>query len=215
MDLFSLEQVKNLIASGAPIELSAYGASKALDENLVKILDTLTEKYGILDLSAILFTIVKDLILNGFKANFKRIFFQENQLDIHSPTDYELGVRMYKSLILSGRGNSFEPLAREKNLYVHLKIEHNENQIKFDVRNNTTLVRGEMQKIRNSLLHAQNYNDIMEYYIERGDNSEGEGIGIALCVILLKGEGLPTDQFRIYHEDGETIAQLSIPLKKS
>lgn len=214
MEVLSPEQVKQLITSGEPIELSAFGASKVLDENLVKILDALTEKYGISELSAILFTIVKDLILNGFKANFKRIFFQENQLDIHSPADYELGVRMYKSLILSGRGNTFEPLARERNLYVHLKIEHNESQIKFDVRNNNTLVRGEMQKIRNSLLHAQNYNDIMEYYIERGDNSEGEGIGIALCVILLKGEGLPTDQFRIYHEDGETIAQLSIPLKK-
>lgn len=214
MEVLSPEQVKQLITSGEPIELSAFGASKVLDENLVKILDALTEKYGISELSAILFTIVKDLILNGFKANFKRIFFQENQLDIHSPADYELGVRMYKSLILSGRGNTFEPLAKERNLYVQLKIEHNENQIKFDVRNNNTLVRGEMQKIRNSLLHAQNYNDIMEYYIERGDNSEGEGIGIALCVILLKGEGLSTDQFRIYHEDGETIAQLSIPLKK-
>ncbi|MCW7487662.1 hypothetical protein EHR01_07240 [Leptospira mtsangambouensis] len=214
MEVLSLEQTNQLVNQGTPIEMTAYGASKTLDENLVKVLDALTEKYKIPDLSAILFTIVKDLILNGFKANFKRIFFQENQLDIHSPTDYELGVRMYKSLILSGRGNTFEPLAREKNLYVHLKIEHNETQIKFDVRNNTTLVRGEMQKIRNSLLHAQNYNDIMEYYIERGDNSEGEGIGIALCVILLKGEGLPTDQFRIYHEDGETIAQLNIPLKK-
>ncbi|TGK55463.1 hypothetical protein EHQ16_08880 [Leptospira kanakyensis] len=215
MQTFSPEQIKNLVETGAPIEWNAYGASKVLDENLVKVLDSLTEKYGIPDLSAILFTIVKDLILNGFKANFKRLFFQENQLDIHSPADYELGVRMYKSLILSGRGNTFEPLARERNLYVHLKIEHNDHQIKFDVRNNNTLVRGEMQKIRNSLLHAQNYNDIMEYYIERGDNSEGEGIGIALCVILLKGEGLPTDQFRIYHEDGETIAQLNIPLKKS
>ncbi|TGL50078.1 hypothetical protein EHQ55_07345 [Leptospira meyeri] len=214
METFSPEQTKQLVETGTPIEMTAYGASKTLDENLVKILDTITEKYEIPDLSAILFTIVKDLILNGFKANFKRLFFQENQLDINSPADYKLGVRMYKSLILSGRGNTFEPLAREKNLYVHLKIEHNETHIKFDVRNNTTLVRGEMQKIRNSLLHAQNYNDIMEYYIERGDNSEGEGIGIALCVILLKGEGLPTDQFRIYHEDGETIAQLNIPLKK-
>ncbi|TGM60406.1 hypothetical protein [Leptospira vanthielii] len=214
MEPFRPEQVKDWVGRSQPIEMTIYGASKVLDENLVIILDALTEKYGISDLSAILFTIVKDLILNGFKANFKRLFFLENQLDIHSPADYELGVRMYKSLILSGRGNSFEPLAREKNLYVHVKIEHNQNQIKFDVRNNTTLVRGEMQKIRNSLLHAQNYNDIMEYYIERGDNSEGEGIGIALCVILLKGEGLPTDQFRIYHEDGETIAQLTIPLKK-
>lgn len=214
MERMLFSEIENWLQTPGPLEFSTFGASKNLDENLVLVLDSLTEKYKIPDLSAILFTIVKDLILNGFKANFKRLFFQENLLDIQSPADYELGVRMYKSLILAGRGNSFEPLAREKNLYVHVKIEHNNSQIKFDIRNNSMLVRGEMQKIRNSLLHAQNYNDIMEYYIERGDNSEGEGIGIALCIILLKGEGLPTDQFRIYHEDGETIAQLTIPLKK-
>ncbi|TGL55777.1 hypothetical protein EHQ59_03045 [Leptospira kemamanensis] len=214
MERMLFSEIENWLQTPGPLEFSTFGASKNLDENLVLVLDALTEKYKIPDLSAILFTIVKDLILNGFKANFKRLFFQENLLDIQSPADYELGVRMYKSLILAGRGNSFEPLAREKNLYVHVKIEHNNSQIKFDIRNNSMLVRGEMQKIRNSLLHAQNYNDIMEYYIERGDNSEGEGIGIALCIILLKGEGLPTDQFRIYHEDGETIAQLTIPLKK-
>lgn len=214
MEPLTLSQIRDWIQSDDPLAISTYGASKNLDENLVQVLDALTERYKIQHLSPILFTIVKDLILNGFKANFKRLFFQENQLDIHSPADYELGVRMYKSLILSGRGNLYEPIAREQNLYVNIKIEHDDSQIKFDIRNNSMLVRGEMQKIRNSLLHAQNYNDIMEYYIERGDNSEGEGIGIALCIILLKGENLPTDQFRIYHEDGETIAQLTIPLKK-
>ena len=214
MEPLQRSEIEAWLEKKSPLEILVYGASKNLDENLVQILDVLTLKYKITNLSAILFTIVKDLILNGFKANFKRLFFQENQLDIQSPADYELGVRMYKSLILSGRGNTFEPLAREKNLYVRIKIEHSDTHIKFDIRNNSMLVRGEMQKIRNSLLHAQNYNDIMEYYIERGDNSEGEGIGIALCIILLKGEGLPTDQFRIYHEDGETIAQLNIPIKK-
>ncbi|MGV3667702.1 MAG: hypothetical protein ACO1NV_16370 [Leptospira bouyouniensis] len=214
MEPLLTSEIEDLLSKKSPLEMKVFGASKNLDENLVRILDVLAAKYNIPNLSAILFTIVKDLILNGFKANFKRLFFQENLLDIQSPADYELGVRMYKSLILSGRGNTFESLARQKNLYVRIKIEHNESQIKFDIRNNSMLVRGEMQKIRNSLLHAQNYNDIMEYYIEKGDNSEGEGIGIALCIILLKGEGLPTDQFRIYHEDGETIAQLTIPLKK-
>ncbi|MDF3821376.1 hypothetical protein P3G55_15845 [Leptospira sp. 96542] len=214
MKLMTDEEVQNLIKSNQPIEIWSYGASKTLDENLVKILDQLAEKYQISELSSILFTIVKDLVLNGFKANFKRLFFLENHLDISSPADYELGVRMYKSLILAGKGNQFEEKAKNIGLYVKTKIEMLDDEIKFEVKNNSALVRGEMQKIRNSLLHAQNYNDIMEYYIERGDNSEGEGIGIALCVILLKGENLPTENFRIFHEDGETIAQLKIPIKK-
>ncbi|MCU0823901.1 MAG: hypothetical protein MUF77_04600 [Leptospira sp.] len=214
MKEMSDEEVRDLVYGQNTIDIISYGPSKSFDENLSKILDCLCEKYNKIDLSTILYTIVKDLILNGFKANFKRIFFFENHLDIHSPADYELGVRMYKSFILSGKGNTYEDLAKEKNLYVKTKIDHGNSGIHFEVRNNSPLVKGEMQKIRNSLLHAQNYSDIMEYYIERGDNSEGEGIGIALCVILLKGENLPTDQFRIFQEEGETIAEIKIPFKK-
>jgi len=84
MEPFSPEQVKDWVDKSQPIEMTTYGASKILDENLVIILDALTKKYGISELSAILFTIVKDLILNGFKANFKRLFFQENQSALFS-----------------------------------------------------------------------------------------------------------------------------------
>ncbi len=197
-----LEKIK----TGEPIVLTEYGPST--------LLDNLTSFYKISDFSSIFFTIVKDLILNGFKANFKRIFFLENRLEIESGADYELGVRMYKSFILSGKSETYEQLAREKNLFVETRIEHNPDFIEVTVTNNNRLVKGEMQKIKTSLTYAQNYNDIMEYYIERGDNSEGEGIGIALCVILLKGEKLPVENFKIMSTDKETVAKVKIPLKK-
>ncbi len=207
--------IQEKIKNGEPILLIEYGPSKEFDEELVQILDMLTSHYKISDFSSILFTIIKDLILNGFKANFKRLFFQENRLDIRSSADYELGVRMYKSFILSGKSHIYERLARDQNLFVKTKISHNQDEIQVTIVNNSKLVKGEMQKIKNSLLYAQNYNDIMEYYIERGDNSEGEGIGIALCVILLKGESLPIENFKIFSSESETIAEVKIPLKKN
>ncbi|WP_411821615.1 hypothetical protein [Leptospira sp. 'Mane'] len=206
-----LEKIK----TGEPIVLTEYGPSTLFDEKLLSLLDNLTAFYKISDFSSIFFTIIKDLILNGFKANFKRIFFLENRLEIESGADYELGVRMYKSFILSGKSETYEKLAREKHYFVETRIEHNPDFIEVTITNNNRLVKGEMQKIKNSLTYAQNYNDIMEYYIERGDNSEGEGIGIALCVILLKGEKLPVENFKIMSTDKETIAKVKIPLKKN
>ncbi|TGN06956.1 hypothetical protein [Leptospira ilyithenensis] len=206
-----LEKIK----TGEPIVLTEYGPSTLFDEKLLLLLDNLTSFYKISDFSSIFFTIIKDLILNGFKANFKRIFFLENRLEIESGADYELGVRMYKSFILSGKSETYEKLAREKNYFVETRIEHSPDFIEVTVTNNNRLVKGEMQKIKTSLTYAQNYNDIMEYYIERGDNSEGEGIGIALCVILLKGEKLPVENFKIMSTDKATIAKVKIPLKKN
>ncbi len=66
------------------------------------ILEILKEK-GLSSHTSTIYTIVKDLILNGVKANLKRLFFQEIHSDITHPSDYELGVRMYKSKVLQGK----------------------------------------------------------------------------------------------------------------
>ncbi|MDZ4725960.1 MAG: hypothetical protein SH817_07375 [Leptospira sp.] len=206
--------IQSKLKRGEDFHFRKYGPSQEFDEELILLLNELSDHYGMNDFGSVFYTIVKDLILNGFKANFKRVFFLENALDIESPSDYELGVRMYKSFILSGKSKTYTDIAAGKNFYVDTLITHNNNEMMVVVTNNHKLTLAEMQKIKNSLLHAQNYNDIMEYYIERGDSSEGEGIGIALCVILLKGENIPTQNFKITSNNKETTASITIPLKK-
>jgi hypothetical protein len=51
----------------------------------------------------------------------------------------------------------------------------------------------------------------MEYYLERADDSEGEGIGIALIIILLKDLGVPVSNFRIENQNGFTEASIAFP----
>jgi len=208
-------EILTRIKKGEEFHFHRFGPSQDFDEELILLLNLLSDHYKRLGFGSIFYTIVKDLILNGYKANFKRVFFLENKLDINSPADYELGVRMYKSFILAGRSKSYSELAEQKNFFVDIGITHNHDAIHVTVTNNNRLTPGEMLKIKNSLLHAQDYNDIMEYYIERGDNSEGEGIGIALCVILLKGEGIPTHNFKIFSNKNDTIATVTIPTKKN
>lgn len=215
MPSLSKTEILEKIKSGENFKFRKFGPSQDFDEELILLLNLLTEYYNRPDFGSIFYTIVKDLVLNGYKANFKRVFFLENNLDINSPGDYELGVRMYKSFILAGKSKSYTEIAERKNFYVDIEIIHNSDEIRVIVENNNRLTINEMQKIKNSLLHAQNYNDIMEYYIERGDSSEGEGIGIALCVILLKGEGIPTENFKIASNQFDTRATVHIPIKKN
>lgn len=205
-------KITSMLEKGEDFHFLRFGPSRAFDQELILVLDLLSNFYGKVDFGSILYTIVKDLILNGFKANFKRVFFMENALDIDSPADYELGVRMYKSFILAGKSSAYTQVAEEKNFYVDITIHHNKESVLVTVKNNNRLMPSEKLKIKNSLVHAQNYDDIMEYYIERGDSSEGEGIGIALCIILMKGEGIPTQNFKITSNEKETVATLIIPV---
>jgi hypothetical protein len=205
-------KITSMLEKGEVFHFLRFGPSRAFDQELILVLELLSNFYGKVDFGSILYTIVKDLILNGFKANFKRVFFMENALDIDSPADYELGVRMYKSFILAGKSSAYTQVAEEKNFYVDISIQHSKETVLVTVKNNNRLMPSEKLKIKNSLLHAQNYEDIMEYYIERGDSSEGEGIGIALCIILMKGEGIPTQNFKITSNEKETVATLLIPV---
>ncbi len=208
-------QILSKLKTGEDFSIRRFGPSDDFDKELILLCDLISEHYQRHQFGSILYTMVKDLILNGFKANFKRVFFLENKFDINSIGDYELGVRMYKSFILAGKSSMYTEIARQKNFYVDVDIKHGDQGIEIIVSNNNRLTSAEMLKIKNSLQHAQNYNDIMEYYIERGDSSEGEGIGIALCVILMKGEGIPTHNFRIIGNPTETIASIKIPPKKN
>lgn len=172
---------------------------------------SILEERSLTSLASSIYTITKDLILNGTKANYKRIFFIKTGLDIHHPGDYELGVRMFKSKVLLGTLPDFAPLAKDLNLWVEAEFISEEDNFIVRVKNNQSMVSPEILKIRTSLIYAQNYEDIMEYYLERADDSEGEGIGIALIIILLKDLGVPVSNFRIENQDGLTVANITFP----
>jgi hypothetical protein len=176
------------------------------------LLEILKEK-DLTSHTSTIYTIVKDLILNGIKANLKRLFFQEIHSDITHPSDYELGVRMYKSKVLQGKLPDYKEAAIRNNFYVEIIFSLDDTNLNISVTNNQMMVISEMNKIRSSILNSQNYSDIMEYYLERADDSEGEGIGIALIVILLKALGSNLDQFQIRNENGSTIASVAISWK--
>ncbi len=201
------------LKNGEDFSFKSFGPRKETDDELLAFLTELCEFYKIPGFVSIFFTLIKDLVLNGYKANFKRVFFLENKMNIQSPVEYELGVRRFKSLLQQGKTTGYLEKAERLGFFVETRFQHNPTEISVEVRNNNPLAKGEMTKIKHSLFHAQNYNDIMEYFIERGDNSEGEGIGIALCVILLKGEGISTENFKIFSNETETVASLRIPLK--
>ncbi len=188
-----------------------YHFSNPVEDNEIYdcILEILKEK-GLSSHTSTIYTIVKDLILNGVKANLKRLFFQEIHSDITHPSDYELGVRMYKSKVLQGKLPDYQQSAIKNNYFVEIKFIADENNLNISVTNNQMMVISEMNKIRSSILNSQNYSDIMEYYLERADDSEGEGIGIALIVILLKALGGNLEQFQIRNENGSTIASVLI-----
>ena len=77
--------------------------------------------------------------------------------------------------------------------------------------NNTELLPAEETRIREKLALGEKYDDLMSYYMDNSDSTEGEGLGLVLSLILLKAENLDPSLFRIGTKNGLTFARIEIP----
>jgi hypothetical protein len=97
------------------------------------------------------------------------------------------------------------------NLEVQLHFFHDPRGLRIEVRS-TALLTAEEHRIRRRLTAGMGYEDLVQFYRTHGDRSEGEGLGLAMVLLLYRAEGLNPHLFRIGVVDGETLARLEVPL---
>ena len=214
-DLKSAEKsLKNAIAKGKVIRLISYAMSIRFEKTMDIVIGCILNKYKKPELLSIVYTCTKELALNGTKANIKRIFFEENNLDITNEKDYEKGIQLYKDVIREEEVLKYGPKAKQKGLFVKMSFIHNKEVLKIEVLNNTEMTLQEEHRLREKFSQVMKYDDLMQYYNDHADNTEGAGLGLALIMILLKAEGINPGFFRVGVEKNATIARLEIPLSK-
>jgi len=212
-DYFDVE--KNLqiaIDDGRVIKVISYAMSSDVENTLDKIITTILDKYERADLKSLVYTCTKELAINGTKANLKRIFFDEQKLDINNEDDYEKGMELYKKIMKEDLTIQYGKKAKKSGLYVKILFIHNEDTLLIEVTNNTPITPQEESRMRMKLANTMKYDDLMAYYLDNADDTEGSGMGIALIIILLKGENIDPNFFRIMTDENTTTARIRIPM---
>ena len=83
-----LSKLKNTIFAKDKISVKSSKINSKLENYVLAIVKFILEKHNQTRFTDMLYTILKELIINAIKANQKRIFFEEHGLNIMNPEDY-------------------------------------------------------------------------------------------------------------------------------
>ena len=209
---FELEQnIRLILDNSSDLVLQSSKINDRVEKYILHTLKMILEKVGREDLVDMTYTITKELTINGVKANQKRIFFEEQGLDILAGEDYAKGMVHFRREFSEQMNETYGRKAKEKGIYVKISLTYSEDGLCLEVENNTPIAPIEERRMREKMKKAMGYNDIAEFYMDNMDNTEGAGLGLALIIILIKGEQIDPALFRIFTHQDRTTARVEIP----
>ncbi len=205
------EDYKSAIEEERDVYLQFYFLNPDAEIALLKIINLYLERCDVLYLKDMLTTVVKELVNNAIKANMKRAYFADNNLDINSADNYAVGMRTFKSEAFEKEKISFEELVRYK-LVVRVSFVLKNNRLAVHVINNSPILPQELEKIHTIIEKAYVYSDISQAFDDVLDDTEGAGLGLIMAVMLFKNAGFPKESFRITKKENLTIATVILQL---
>lgn len=204
-------KIKMAIRSGAPLSVLTYTLPQEMTAYMHDVLAAFLNELDQKRMTPYLTFCIDELTSNAEKANTKRVYFKENDLDIEDSLDYRMGVAALQK----------EPamdidyyVQRQKlaHLYIKLILQKRSNALFIEVRNNAELTVFEYKRIHDKLTRAQQYGSIEEALTQVSDGQEGAGLGIVVMLLMLEKIGVGEENFQTISENGETIMRIIVPL---
>jgi Lhr-like helicase len=210
----SKKSIQERIRQGKRIVTYFPVMNRRVQEKVHFIVNELLEKYDRPDLKEVAYSALKEIIINGVKANLKHYLFK-TQLAGENVSDEERKkvLAMLKNNLNERELERFYSVALHEKLRVRVRIDHDESQIRFRVTNNTQMTEEENNRIIEKFKQALEYNNLAEYYMNFADDMEGSGIGITMIVLMLKNVGLDPYLFTVSTERKITVAKVELPLQ--
>ncbi|MCB1172819.1 MAG: hypothetical protein KDK39_04610 [Leptospiraceae bacterium] len=209
------ELVDRAYAKEKSITVITYYLSNYGEHLLNGIGERLLELFNRRDIGDIVYTAVKELVMNAAKANLKRVLMSDYGLDPEDPDGHQKLMALFKENIRETRIKTFRDKFKERCMPIVIRLEYKRDEVlTIKVKNAFSLMPHEEKRVREKFKLSQKYSNLMEYYMDHGDDTEGAGMGITLVEILLSQSGMDRHLFTIYtdHRLDQTIARVEIPL---
>lgn len=205
------EKVKKAIKMSYPLAITTFKLPPETELQIEEVTSIFLDELGLGSYKDPLVYCLKELSVNAKKANTKRVYFEEQGLNIEDKKDYSNGMRSFKDDTLNNL-EFYLDRQKEKGLYIKFTFQVVNEILKISIRNNVEINRKEQMRVYDRIARARAFNSLEEAFSEVLDDSEGAGLGIVILILMLKKLGLDEEAFDIEGESGETVATLTIPV---
>lgn len=212
--LVDSEKIRMAIRSGLPLTIITYTLPHDMEVYMGDILAAFLTELGQEHMIQYLTYCQQELITNAKKANTKRIYFKDKNLDINNEFEYNEGMQDFKRTTLNNIAYYLEKQKRS-GLYVKLVIQYRNKKIKMEVRNNSMLNVFEYKRIHDKLSRVQQYTSVDDALNQILDETEGAGLGLIIMILMLEKIGMTEENFQVICEKGETITRIILPVSSS
>lgn len=203
------------ISNGTSVRLLSDSAEQNPEQRLRAIIAQLLHNQIEGAVAEILFACIIELATNATKANMKYLYFQERGWDTFDEKDYSPRLREFKTQLHNRDWIcDYARKAQEIGLWVQVLFTHMLNGIRLEVTNNLPLIPQDERRVREKMDLAQKYSSIIDFYHDHGDDVEGEGLGFAMSIMMLKQENIDPGLFRIGCDGKMTTARVEIPFSR-
>jgi hypothetical protein len=208
--------ISRAIEKGTRINFQTHVLGDSGEDRLKYIIESILNHYNRIDLMDLMYTAAKELIVNSTKAAIKRILFEEKGILDSEEEIQESVMTEFKESLTDKKFPYFRKVMKDKDLRVNIIFSFNSNRILMKVINNFEILPKEEKRIREKFVNAKKYDNLFEFYMDHGDNTEGAGMGITLVEILLMQSGFDRHLFTIYSYNGTgTVARVELPLSEN
>jgi hypothetical protein len=206
--------IRDMVKNGKALEIVFPILNTPLQDSIHFVVDTILHHYGRVDMKECIYTSLKELVINGIKANIKHVIFKQHRINQENEKSFNRGLDLLKDLMNEKNIGDLEKIAIDKNLHIKLNILHSTDRIILIVENNTPMTANEEKRVREKFEAALKYESIADYYMNNLDDSEGQGIGITMIVLMLKGNQIDPHAFTFdMKKSNSTRAKIEFPIK--
>lgn len=205
-----LAKIKKAVQVGIPLSITTYTFPHEAEVYISEVISAFFREINQENMSEYIIYSMNELITNAKKANTKRIYFKEKNLDINDKDQYELGMQTFKTDTMSNI-RYYLNKQKEEGYYVKLILQAKDETVLIEIHNNATLSFFEYKRIHDKIARAEQYESVDEAFNQIIDDTEGAGLGLIIMILMLKKLGISNDHYQVISDNKETISRITIP----